>query len=126
MNIAWVFLGGGIGASLRYLMGVAFSQTQVSLFGKNLPWATLACNLIGCLLLGVITALLLKSPNLESPLRPLLATGVMGGFTTFSTFSLEIVKYQQAGDLTTGLLYALGSIVLGVILCAIGYGLASQ
>jgi len=99
MNILWVFIGGGIGASLRYLMSIAFSEAQLTFFGKSIPWATLACNLIGCLLLGLITALLLKNPQWET---------------------------QQSGDLTTGLFYASFSIILGVIFCATGYSLANQ
>jgi len=123
MTLLWVFIGGGIGASLRFLTGQAWSSVTINLFNKPFPIATFTCNLIGCLLIGVISGILLKNPQLESPVRPLLITGLMGGYTTFSSFALELVKFQQGNDWLPLLGYAGLSLILGIALCALGLSL---
>ena len=107
-----VFLGGGAGAVLRYLGGMAWGR----LGGSEHPWlATLVINVLGGLAMGVlISSLALKGGPDQERWRLLLGVGVLGGFTTFSTFSLETVMMIQRKDWLTVVIYVSGSVVLSV------------
>jgi CrcB protein len=109
-----VALGGGIGALLRYQLGRAMVQwlgpAMVSIF----PWATLAVNAIGSLLMGLLAGWLAHRGEGGDQLRLLLGIGVLGGFTTFSAFSLEMVMLIQRGQFTFALLYLILSVGLGI------------
>lgn len=89
-----VALGGAAGALARFGLTVAF-QRQAIVF----PWGTLASNLIGCLLIGMLAELAARTGLLSGNARLLLATGFCGGFTTLSTLTLELVQYLRAGSL---------------------------
>ena len=83
-NVLWVALGGAIGSSSRYLAGLAMAAW----LGESWPWATLAVNLLGCLAMGALAGLAEGVP-VHPAVKLALATGVLGGFTTFSAFGLE-------------------------------------
>jgi len=86
-----VALGGAIGASGRHLVGLA----TLRLMGPGFPWGTLAVNVIGAFLMGVLIELLALKFNASADLRLFLATGLLGGFTTFSAFSLDVALLME-------------------------------
>jgi len=105
-----IALGGAIGAVLRYLVG-----TQVyRLAGVEFPWGTLVVNVAGCFAMGAASVLLLRREGAVVVLAPFMMTGVLGGFTTFSAFSLEVVDLAARGRALGAFFYAGGSVVLGV------------
>ena len=105
-----VALGGAIGASARYLLGSQFGTG----LGAGFPWATLTVNIVGSFILGVFVALSAFVWSPSAPLRAFVVVGVLGGFTTFSAFSLEVVLLAERGRLETAALYALASLSLAV------------
>lgn len=107
----WVALGGAIGASLRYSLSTLWS-TPIPQF----PWATWWINLLGCSLAGAFFALSLKYPTLQQEMRLFLMVGILGGFTTFSSFGLECVQLMRAQAYQTAILYAFSSLILGILL----------
>lgn len=112
-------VGGGIGAALRH--GV--NRAALALLGSGFPLGTLLTNVSGSFLMGAFAGLLLAKGLDEHPLRLFLATGVLGGFTTFSAFSLEAALMWQRGDLASLAAYVAAS-VLGSI-GALLFGLAA-
>jgi len=104
-----VGVGGFIGSAMRYALSL-FGQR----FSVTFPHGTLWSNLLGCLVIGVVTALAAKTEALSPTLRLLLATGLCGGFTTMSTFTYETFKFVQASEY----LYASGYFVLTLAGCA--------
>ena len=89
-----IALGGAIGASLRHLTGMQVAR----LLGTGFPWGTLAVNVLGCFAMGLVTMLVVRRPELGlQHAAPFLATGVLGGFTTFSAFSLETFLLVERG-----------------------------
>jgi CrcB protein len=93
MKLFWVVLGGGLGSGARYLL----SNAMLLWLGPAFPWGTLAVNVIGSFLLGVIAQLGAMNDAIPPMVRLALGTGVMGGFTTYSTFSVETWTYLEAG-----------------------------
>jgi CrcB protein len=106
-----VMLGGAVGSAARYLVG----RAAFHLLGPNFPWGTLAVNIIGGLLMGLLAALLARASSGGEHLRLLLGVGALGGFTTFSAFSLDVVLMFERGELFVALGYILAS-VLGATL----------
>ena len=95
-TVIWVALGGAIGASARYFVGVQ----ALRLMGPGFPWGTLSVNIVGSFLMGVLIELLALKINLPQDVRHFLTTGVLGGFTTFSAFSLDFaVLYERKAHL---------------------------
>ncbi|ABW68782.1 fluoride efflux transporter CrcB [Desulfosudis oleivorans] len=92
-RIFLVMIGGGLGAASRYGVGLM----TVRLWGTRFPWGTLAVNLVGCFLIGLLFALSDRVRLLSPEMRLLLVTGYLGALTTFSTFSLETVSAGRAG-----------------------------
>jgi len=111
INIALVAVGGAIGSVLRY----AVAQWVVGRFGPVVPWHTLVVNVTGAFLLGLLMALALDKGSLPEQWRLLLGVGVLGGYTTFSTFAFESVELFAEHAPALGLAYALGSVCAGVI-----------
>ncbi len=110
----YVALGGGLGAWLRYLTALAWSRAIGTVASVAYPWATLSVNAVGSLLMGLLTGWLLRHGDLGEGWRLLLGVGVLGGFTTFSAFSLELVQMIERGQLGSALLYTALSLLLGV------------
>jgi CrcB protein len=105
-----VMSGGAIGAAGRYLVGNAAR----ALWGGGWPWGTLTVNIVGGFVMGLVAALF-AARVINEPTRLLLATGVLGGFTTFSAFSLEVVTMIEAGRSMGALGYALASVAGSVL-----------
>ncbi|MEN2785789.1 fluoride efflux transporter CrcB [Sphingomonas qilianensis] len=101
-----VMAGGAVGSGARYLTG----RATLGAFGPAYPWGTLAVNLIGGLLMGALIGVLARSSASEN-WRLLLAVGALGGFTTFSAFSLDTVMMIERGALGTAALYVLISVI---------------
>ena len=108
--IAYAALGGAIGASGRYLIGLL----AVRLFGLGFPYGTFIVNIVGAFLMGVLIEALALRFNGSQELRVFLATGVLGGFTTFSAFSLEVANMIERDQWSLASGYALLSVVLSV------------
>lgn len=111
-----VFLGGGLGSLLRYIL----SNQVDSKFSISFPFGIFIVNIIGCFLIGLFLAYLGKNQLLESEWKFLLATGFCGGFTTFSTFSFDNLKLLQNGNLSAFLFNIVGSLVLGLLAVYLG------
>ena len=109
-----VALGGAIGASLRYAANIG----AMRLFGPGFPAATLFVNILGSFLMGVLVVTLAKKGGTH--LAPLLMTGILGGFTTFSAFSLDAFTLVERGESTTALLYIVASVILSLAALAAG------
>lgn len=115
--IALVFLGAGLGGVCRYLAGIAAARA----FGLAFPWGTVLVNASGSLLMGLLAGWLVLRPDGASrSVQLFLAAGVLGGYTTFSTFSLEAVTLWQRGDMAAALAYVFGSMICGVVGLAVG------
>src|SRR5688572_28175231 len=110
--------GGFIGSVLRYLLSLSIQNKALSAF----PYGTFAVNVLGCFAIGVIFALAEKG-NLSNEWRLFLATGICGGFTTFSAFSLETITLIRDGEMTQAFLYILSSIALGLAATFLGIAL---
>lgn len=112
--------GSFIGGAMRYLL----STLMKSVCGQGFPWGTLMVNLLGCFLFGVLFAVFGKSSATDNTLYLLLTTGICGGFTTFSTFANESVQMLQQGNTWGFVGYVATSVVAGLALIALGYGVA--
>jgi len=112
--------GGAIGAGLRYLTGYAFALRGLASF----PWATLTVNVIGCFLMGVLIGLLAARTGTSAEMKAFLATGVLGGFTTFSAFSLEFAMLFERGDTGAAFAYVAASVMLTIAAVFAGLWLA--
>lgn len=110
-----VFIGGGFGSSLRYIIGKYMNSTET-----GIPWGTFTANILGSLLIGIILGLAAKNDALSSNQTLLLATGFCGGFTTFSTFAYENHVFLKAGDFTNFAFYTIGSFVIGFLAVFLG------
>lgn len=108
MNTLLVFLGAGLGGVLRH--GVNLAALRL---GSGFPWGTLGINVVGSVLMGVVTGwLALRGGSPQA--RLFVATGILGGFTTFSTFSLETVVLMERGEWLPALAYVLVSVLAGI------------
>jgi CrcB protein len=111
-------LGGALGSSLRYLV----NRAGLSLFGPGFPWWTLFVNVTGSLAMGLLAAWLMGRASAAPDLRVFLATGILGGYTTFSAFSLDVADLVARREMVAAMLYAGGSVTLS--LAAVFVGLA--
>lgn len=109
-NVLLVALGGGIGAALRHLSGVA----ALRLLGPAFPYGTMFVNVLGSFVMGVFIELLARRFGASPELRLFFATGVLGGFTTFSSFSLDTAFLYERGDLALAAVYVIGSVAVGI------------
>lgn len=121
LNCLVVALGGGIGACLRYLIGL-IPLKEPFIF----PIKTLMINLLGCFVIGLIAALAVKNTSLSPKTVLFIKTGLCGGFTTFSTFALETETLIKTGHIGLAVLYAALSVVVGVGLASTGQVIAGK
>jgi CrcB protein len=103
-----VFVGGGLGSSLRYWIGILFNNSE-----NGIPYGTFLVNVIGSLLIGIILGFALKNNSLSQNTVLFLATGFCGGFTTFSAFAYENHLFLKTGDFTSFALYTIASFIIG-------------
>lgn len=109
--------GGALGAGARYLLYVECTRLWTSAF----PWVTLTVNVVGSLLIGALAVVFLERWWPESiGLRIFLITGVLGGFTTFSSFSLDFMALMERAEVGSALIYAASSVVLSIAACWVG------
>jgi CrcB protein len=108
--IVGVALGGALGASARYVLDRAIEQHTFSVF----PWATFTINISGCFVIGIVTAALVDRHHLPAWIRIGLVVGVLGGYTTFSTFAQEALTLFDAHDIAVALAYTVGSVAVGI------------
>lgn len=118
MTLFAVMLGGAVGSALRYGLSVVLNPQTAS----GMPWGTLAANISGCLLIGWLSAQLSAAPE---PLRLGILVGLLGGFTTFSSFGLEAIRLFQAGHLGTAIAYVSISNLGGLLGAWLGLRLSS-
>jgi fluoride exporter len=111
----WICLGGAAGTGARYLL----SGWLLRVAGPGFPWGTLAVNVLGSFLLGLIMHVALATDLFSPTLRLALTTGVMGGFTTYSTFNYETLQYLQGNDWLLGL----ANLAITVVVCLAAGGL---
>jgi fluoride exporter len=119
-GLLWVCAGGAVGSGARYLAALG----AMRLFGAAL-WGTLAVNLLGSFLLGFLVQFALRG-GLSEQMRLALGVGVMGGFTTYSTFNLEVLTLAQQGPGAQAVLYALGTLMGCLIAGALGLWLGRE
>jgi CrcB protein len=105
----FIALGGALGASLRYFI----SQIALNLLGKGFPFGTLAVNILGSFCLGAFYSIVDTSNSANGNLKGLIAIGLLGALTTFSTFSYETILLMQQGDIAKAAL----NIILNVVVC---------
>ncbi len=114
--LLWVGIGGAIGSILRYLLTTFISSSRDSEF----PWATFLINVVGSFAIGLVYSLSARN-LIGSDLRLLLATGLCGGFTTFSTFSTETFVLLRDGHVALALLYVGGSVLAGLLATTLAF-----
>lgn len=115
--ILWVAAGGALGSAARYLVNVAAGR----LLGPEFPWGTLAVNVAGSFVMGLLIALMALKMQVSQEVRAFLTTGVLGGFTTFSAFSLDFALLVERRETGLAALYVIASV--GLSLAAIFAGL---
>ena len=111
MGYLIVFLGGGLGAMLRHSSNLA----GMRMLGPNFPYATIFVNVFGSLLMGVIAGYFAFKGDASQHWRLFLTTGILGGFTTFSAFSLDAVLLYERGNIGAASLYVLASVILSIV-----------
>jgi CrcB protein len=112
-----VFLGGGLGAVLRH----AVNRLAFALWGAGFPVGTMIVNVVGSLAMGLLVGLFASHPAISQPTRLFLATGLLGGFTTFSAFSLDALTLYERGEVGLALAYVAASVVLSLAAIAAGF-----
>jgi fluoride exporter len=110
MRFLIVFLGGGLGAALRHGINIAAARV----LGTGFPYGTLIINIVGSLAMGLIAEYFALKAGLPQHVRLFLTTGILGGFTTFSAFSLEAALLYERGQLAAAAIYVIASVVLAI------------
>ena len=120
----WVALGSGVGGAARLLC----SDIAERLVGIGFPWGTLSVNVLGSMLIGVAAALVVPAGRLEpgGGLQQFLMVGILGGYTTFSAFSLQTLDLARNGHLGKAAGYVAASIVLCLLAVAVGYAIGAS
>ena len=113
--LAAIAIGGALGSLARAALGVAFPTSA-----GHFPWTTMAINVSGSFVLGVVLVVLLERGGPSRLLRPFVATGFLGGYTTFSTFMVETMKLGRSGHTPTGASYVVASLLLGLTAAWVG------
>ncbi len=108
-HLVFVMLGGGLGSGARYAIGIALGRV-----GSDFPWATFGVNVVGCLAFGGAFGFVQARGGAGSAWAVFLLAGVLGGFTTFSSFGFETITLLARDRIGTATLYALASLVVGL------------
>jgi fluoride exporter len=116
-QLLWIAAGGALGSMARHGMSVGVTRV----FGHGFPWGILAVNVLGSLLIGILSAFFLRKVPESSALPPFLTIGFLGGFTTFSAFALDVVKLMQSGQNALAAGYAVASVLLSVAAVFAGF-----
>jgi fluoride exporter len=116
----WIGVGGALGATARY----ATITNAAKLLRTDFPYGTFVVNVTGSFVAGFLALFLLRKLPEQENLRLLLTTGFLGGFTTFSAFSLEALQLVQRGETGLALAYVMGSVLLSLVAVYAGYALA--
>jgi len=117
--ILWVALGGAIGSAARYGVNVWSGR----MFGTEFPWHTIIVNIVGCFVMGALTEMMALKLNVGQETRAFLTTGILGGFTTFSAFSLDFAYLVERKQLAAAGGYALASVVISLLAVFAGMNL---
>jgi fluoride exporter len=115
----WVAAGGALGAASRYGVNIAGAR----ILGTDFPWATLIVNIVGCFAMGLILSASSRRPEISENARLFLATGILGGFTTFSAFAADFARMVEGKEMGMSVVYVAASV--GVSLVAVFIGLAA-
>lgn len=121
MGILSVALGGAIGSVVRYLVGGWFAAR----FGASFPYGTFVINVTGSFIIGMFLAFAQERVWLSPYWRLFFAVGVVGGYTTFSTFEYESIRLLQDGEMLLGALYLVGSVMTGAVSAVAGIAVGS-
>jgi CrcB protein len=111
MHYLLVFVGGGLGATLRHAVNVACARA----FGTHFPYGTFLINISGSLVMGLIAGYLAFRGDAAQAWRLLIMTGILGGYTTFSAFSLDSMLLYERGEWGLAAFYVIGSVVLAIL-----------
>ncbi|GAA2872336.1 CrcB protein [Aminobacter niigataensis] len=120
LHLSLVAVGGAIGASLRHLANLV----ALRLAGPNFPWGTLAINIVGSFAMGLFIGWLARRTGTSNELRLFVATGILGGFTTFSAFSLDFATLWERGSTLPAFGYAFASVICAILALFLGMWLA--
>jgi CrcB protein len=112
-SVLIVFAGGGLGAVARHLMNMSVTR----LIGSEFPWGVMLINISGSVIMGMAAAFFAfkADASWSQPLRLFMTTGILGGYTTFSAFSLDVVLLWERGEPVQALTYVMGSVILSVL-----------
>ena len=120
LHVVLVAVGGGLGAAFRHLANLA----AIRWLGAGFPWGTAFVNVFGSFLMGLFIGVLARRFGVSNEIRLLIATGFLGGFTTFSSFSLDTVTLYERGALGLAAVYVAASVLLGLAALFGGLSLA--
>ncbi len=118
-HILLVAAGGALGSVLRYLVGLWTLRS----FGPSFPWGTLTVNVTGSFLIGVFAEVIARRFGASAEMRVFLITGILGGYTTFSAFSLDAITLLERGEPVTALIYVASSVLLSALAVFAGQAL---
>jgi fluoride exporter len=122
MNYLLVFVGGGLGATLRHLINLTCARCM----GTGFPSGTFIINITGSTVMGLVAGYLAFKGGASQPWRLFLMTGILGGYTTFSAYSLDAALLYERGELASAALYVIGSVVLSIAGLFAGLALVRQ
>jgi fluoride exporter len=111
MNYLLVFIGGGLGSTLRHIINIVSPRV----LGTGFPYHTFIINITGSIVMGLIAGYLAFKGEASQPWRLFLMTGILGGYTTFSAFSLDAALLYERGEIGLALFYVLGSVVFSIL-----------
>ncbi len=120
-HLLLIFLGGGLGSALRYVIGGYLNSSETQFY-----LGTFIVNIAGCLLLGFLAGLSLKENSISHEASLLLGVGFCGGFTTFSTFGVELFSLLREENYAMLFRYTAGSLVIGLLCVALGFWLSKN